>query len=165
MNTPTVSYERETPDLRFRDTGHPLLLWLPRPFHSILVVLTVRHVLGLAMGFMVYALLRRRSVPAWGAAPATVPVLFDVRMLQLENAVLSDTWFIFPVVCAVVTLMWRPRRPRPFLRAARLRCRRSLHSVEPYAGFLRAAGGAGRLSGSGAGPHADPAPRTPTRGR
>jgi hypothetical protein len=75
----------------FRDTGHPLLPWLPRPFHSILVVPTVPHGLGLAMGFMVYALLRRRSVPAWGAVLATVPVLFDARMLQLENAVLSGS--------------------------------------------------------------------------
>jgi hypothetical protein len=95
----------------FRNTGYPLLLWLLRPFHSILVVLTVQHVLGLAMGLMAYALLRRRSVPAWGAVLATVPVLFDAQMLQLENAVLSDTWFIFLVVSAVVTLMWRPGRP------------------------------------------------------
>jgi hypothetical protein len=95
----------------FRNTGYPLLLWLLRPFHSILVVLTVQHALGLAIGLMVYALLRRRSVPAWGAVLATVPVLFDAQMLQLENAVLSDTWFIFLVVSAVVTLMWRPGRP------------------------------------------------------
>jgi hypothetical protein len=95
----------------FRNTGYPLLLWLLRPFHSILVVLTVQHILGLAIGVMIYALLRRRSVPAWGAVLATVPVLFDAQMLQLENAVLSDTWFIFLVVSAVVTLMWRSGRP------------------------------------------------------
>jgi hypothetical protein len=47
-------------------------------------------------------------VPAWGAALATVPVLFDAQMLQLEHAVLSDALFIFLVVAAVVTLVWSP---------------------------------------------------------
>lgn len=96
------------PSEGFRNLGYPLLLWLLRPFHSIPVVVAVQHVLGLTIGLMVYALLRRRNVPAWGAALATVPVLFDAQMLQLEHAVLSDTLFIFLVVAAVVTLVWSP---------------------------------------------------------
>jgi hypothetical protein len=50
----------------FRNTGYPLLLWLLRPFHSVLVVLTVQHVLGLAMGI-------RRPSPACCPSPCTRP--------------------------------------------------------------------------------------------
>jgi hypothetical protein len=99
---------RPQPSQGFRNIGYPLLLRLLLPFHSIPVVIAVQHLLGLATGLLIYALLRRRNVPAWGAVLATVPVLFDAQMLQLENAVLSDTLFVFLVVAAVVTLMWSP---------------------------------------------------------
>jgi hypothetical protein len=94
------------PSEGFRNIGYPLLLRLLLPFHSIPVVVAVQHALGLATGLLMYALLRRRSVPAWGAVLATVPVLFDAQMLQLEHAVLSDTLFVFLVVAAVVALTW-----------------------------------------------------------
>lgn len=90
----------------FRNLGYPLLLWLLRPLHSVVAVVVVQHVMGLAIGTLVYALLRRRGLPAWGAALATVPVLFDGQMLQLEHAVLSDTLFILLVVAAVTALTW-----------------------------------------------------------
>jgi len=99
------------PSQGFRSIGYPLLLRALSPFHSIPLVVAVQHVLGLTIGLMVYALLRRRTVPTWGAVLATVPVLFDAQMLQLEHAVLSDTLFIFLVAAAVVTLMWSPGRP------------------------------------------------------
>jgi hypothetical protein len=99
------------PSQGFRNIGYPLLLWLLRPFHSIPVVVAVQHLLGLTIGVLVYTLLRRKAVPAWAAVLATVPVLFDGQMLQLEHAVLSDTLFVFLVVTAVVTLMWSPGRP------------------------------------------------------
>ncbi|GLY77713.1 phospholipid carrier-dependent glycosyltransferase [Actinoallomurus iriomotensis] len=99
------------PGTGFRGIGYPLLLRLFLPFHSVPVVVATQHVLGLATGLLIYALLRRRGVPGWGAVLATVPVLFDGQMLQLEHAVLSDTLFLFLVVVAVVTLMWSPGRP------------------------------------------------------
>ncbi|GAA4504801.1 hypothetical protein GCM10023191_059750 [Actinoallomurus oryzae] len=99
------------PGTGFRGIGYPLLLRLLLPFHSVPVVVAAQHVLGLATGLLMYALLRRRGVPAWGAVLATVPVLFDGQMLQLEHAVLSDTMFLFLVVVAVVALMWSPGRP------------------------------------------------------
>jgi hypothetical protein len=99
------------PSQGFRNIGYPLLLRALSPFHSIPMVVAVQHLLGLAIGLMVYVVLLRRGVPAWGAVLATVPVLFDGQMLQLEHAVLSDTLFIFLVVAAVVTLMWSPGRP------------------------------------------------------
>jgi hypothetical protein len=99
------------PSQGFRNIGYPLLLRLLLPFHSVPVVIAVQHVLGLATGLLMYALLRRRNLPAWGAVLATVPVLFDAQMLQLEHAVLSDLLFIFLVVAAVVTLLWSPGLP------------------------------------------------------
>src|SRR5690349_22700147 len=99
------------PSHGFRNIGYPLLLRLLLPFHSIPVVVAVQHVLGLAIGLMLYAVLRRRAVPGWAAVLATVPVLLDAQVLQLEQAVLSDTLFIFLVVAAIVTLMWSPGRP------------------------------------------------------
>ena len=97
------------PREELQPSGYPFLLWLLRPFHSIELVIAVQHLLGLGAGVMIYVLLRRRGLPAWGAALASVPVLFDGQMLQLEHAVLSDTLFIFLVVAAIVALMWSPR--------------------------------------------------------
>jgi hypothetical protein len=102
---------RPAPSQGFRNIGYPLLLWLLAPFHSIPLVVAVQHLLGLSIGLLLYALLRRRDVPAWAAVLATVPVLLDAQMLQLEQAVLSDTMFTFLVVAAVVVLMWSPGTP------------------------------------------------------
>lgn len=97
----------------FQPSGYPILLWLFQPFHSLELVAAVQHVLGLATGVMVYVLLRRRDVPAWGATLAAAPVLLDASFLQLEHAVLSDTLFIFLVVAAVTVLMWSPGLSMP----------------------------------------------------
>lgn len=93
----------------FQPSGYGIFLWLLRPFHSLGMVAAVQHVLGLGIGLMVYAVLRRRGLPAWGAALAAVPVLFDGQMLFIEHAVLSDTLFIFLIVAAVTVAMWSPR--------------------------------------------------------
>lgn len=100
---------RLKPASGFHPIGYPLLLRALWPFHSVEVIAGVQHAMGLGTGLMLYALLRRRSLPAWGAAPAAVPVLFDASFLRLEHAVLSDTPFIFLVVAGLTTLMWSPR--------------------------------------------------------
>ncbi|MFF5207903.1 hypothetical protein [Streptosporangium sp. NPDC000396] len=96
------------PSFAFHPIGYPLLLRVLWPFHSVGVIAGVQHAMGLGTGVMIYALLRRRSLPAWGAALATVPVLFDASFLRLEHAVLSDTQFIFLIVAGLTTLMWSP---------------------------------------------------------
>lgn len=93
----------------FQPGGYPLFLAVLRPFHSLALVVAVQHLLGLAAGVLVYALLRRRGLPAWGAAAAAVPVLFDASFMQLEHSVLSDTLFVFLVVAAVTAALWSPR--------------------------------------------------------
>ncbi|GAA3107740.1 phospholipid carrier-dependent glycosyltransferase [Streptosporangium carneum] len=95
------------PSGQFHPTGYPFLLWLLRPFHSVEVIAGVQHAMGLCIGLMVYATLRRRSLPAWGATAATLPVLFDPAFLRLEHAVLSDTQLIFLVTAALTVLLWR----------------------------------------------------------
>ena len=42
-----------------RESGYGVMLYLLRPFHSFAVVTGVQHLMGLAIGVMIYALLRR----------------------------------------------------------------------------------------------------------
>ncbi|NRQ33549.1 hypothetical protein HII36_17070 [Nonomuraea sp. NN258] len=95
------------PQGAFHPAGYPLFLRLLLPFHSVEVVVAVQHAMGLGIGVMIYALLRRRSLPGWGASLAAVPVLFDPSFLRLEHAILSDVQVIFLIVAALSVLMWR----------------------------------------------------------
>lgn len=93
-----------------RPDGYSFLLVGLKPFHSFALVALVQHLMGLAIGVMIYALLRRRfGLPGWGAALAAAPVLLDAYQIQLEELVLSDTMFTFLVMCAVTLLLWRDR--------------------------------------------------------
>ncbi|MCO6006786.1 hypothetical protein NE236_17510 [Actinoallomurus purpureus] len=88
--------------------GYGFFLLLLRPFHSIVLIIAIQHLMGLAIGLLTYAVLRRRSRPVWVAVLATIPALFDVELLHLEQAVLSDTMFILLIVGAVSVLLWSP---------------------------------------------------------
>ncbi|GAA3261466.1 phospholipid carrier-dependent glycosyltransferase [Nonomuraea helvata] len=96
------------PQGAFHPAGYSWFLWALRPFHSVELVVGVQHAMGLATGAMIYLLLRRRSLPGWGAALAAAPVLFDPAFVRLEHAVLSDSQVIFLVVAALLVLLWRP---------------------------------------------------------
>jgi hypothetical protein len=100
---------RMTPSGAFHPIGYPLLLRLLWPFHSVALIAAVQHVMGLATGVLIYALLRRRSLPGWAAALATTPQLLGAAFLRLEHSVLSDTQFILLIVAGVTVLMWSPR--------------------------------------------------------
>ncbi|GAA3679553.1 hypothetical protein GCM10022224_049730 [Nonomuraea antimicrobica] len=97
------------PSATFHPIGYPLLLRALLPFHSVELIVAVQHTLGLAIGIMLYAVLRRRSLPGWAASVATVPQLLDASFLRLEHGVLSDTLFIFLVVAGLSVLLWSPR--------------------------------------------------------
>lgn len=99
-----------------RPSGYSMMLWLLKPLHSLTLVVGVQHLMGLAMGVMVYALLRHRfGVRGWVAVLAAAPVLFDGFEIEVEHLVMSDTLFAFCTVSAVtIALWWRPSIPWGF---------------------------------------------------
>src|SRR5262249_48133905 len=98
---------RLIPDLS-RVGGYGFMLWVLRPLHSFALVAGVQHLMGLAMGVLIYLLARRYGLPAWAATLATVPVLFDAYELQLEADALPDVAFTFLVVLALYLLLRSP---------------------------------------------------------
>jgi hypothetical protein len=96
------------PDL-VRPNGYPFFLDLLLPLHSDLAIGLVQAAMGVAMGVAIYALLRHRGLPWWGATLPTLPVLFDAYELHLEHMITADPLFIFLVTIAVVILCWSDR--------------------------------------------------------
>jgi len=97
-----------------RESGYGVFLELLQWTHSFAVVTAIQHLAGLAMGVLIYCLLRARyRLPAWGAAMATLPVLLDPYVIQLEQEILADSLFTFLCVCAVTLVLWWPDRERP----------------------------------------------------
>jgi hypothetical protein len=88
-------------------TGYPILLrvmtWV---FGNLASIAALQHLLGLAMGAAIYAVLVRRGTPTWLAGLAAVPVLLDAYQLQIEQNILSETLFETIVLAAVVVLVW-----------------------------------------------------------
>jgi hypothetical protein len=90
-----------------RPAGYAVFLKILEPLHSFAVVTILQHLMGLAVGIMVYALARHRfGVRPWIAALAAVPVLYDGFQIQLEHLILSDILFEFLLVLATTLLLW-----------------------------------------------------------
>ncbi len=98
-----------TPLSQIRPAGYPLLLWVLSPLHSLLLVTTLQHLMGIALATIVYGLLRSRGLPAWGATLAAAPTLFDSREIWLESSILPDTLFTLVLMIAVAILIVAPR--------------------------------------------------------
>jgi hypothetical protein len=94
-----------------RPEGYSVMLRVLDPFHSFGAVVGIQHVMGLCIGVLGYALLRRYGLPGWGATLAMVPVLLSAYAIQMEHFLLSDTLFAFLIMMAVVLMMWRPDPP------------------------------------------------------
>jgi hypothetical protein len=92
-----------------RPNGYPFFLFLSLTVHSVYPVVVAQALMGIVMGSGIYALLRRRGLPWWGAAVPAVPVFFDAFEVQLEHMITADTLFIFCVTLAVVIACWRDR--------------------------------------------------------
>jgi hypothetical protein len=92
-----------------RPNGYPFLLDLLLPLHSDYPIGLLQAAMGIAVGVAIYALLRHRGLPWWGAALPTLPVLFDAYELHLEHMITADPLFIFLVSIAVVNLCWSDR--------------------------------------------------------
>jgi hypothetical protein len=105
---------------QWHPSGYPLFLWLLSPFHSLLLVTALQHLIGVATAVVVYALLRRWGLPAWGATLAACPTLIDSRQVALESSILPDTCYALLLTAAVAVVLIRrapgPARPSPALR-------------------------------------------------
>jgi hypothetical protein len=100
----------KTPDT-VRGDGYPLLLYVLLPFHSLNLVTGLQALMGLAIGTGIYAVLRHRGLPWWGATIPALPVLFDVFEIQLEHMVAADVLFYALVTLVLVLLCWWDRPP------------------------------------------------------
>ena len=95
-----------------RVSGYSVFLKILEPFHSYALITILQHLMGLAVGVMVYALARHRfGAPAWLATLAAVPVLYDGFEIQLEHLILSDVPFLFVLTLATTLLLWDPAGP------------------------------------------------------
>lgn len=92
-------------------SGYSLFLWLLRPLQSLALVAALQHLMGLGIAILLYVLLRRYGLPGWGAALATVPVLFDPAQLVLEQMVMADVLAMTLLFGAVALLLLRERAP------------------------------------------------------
>jgi hypothetical protein len=98
-----------------RPNGYPFFLSLLLPLHSMYPVALLQAAMGVAMGILTYALLRRRGLPWWGGTLAAIPVLFDAFEMQLEHMVTADILFTFLLTAAVVIACWNDRPSVPAL--------------------------------------------------
>jgi hypothetical protein len=93
-----------------RPSGYSVYLWVLEPLHSYALVTISQHLMGLAVGVMIYALARHRfGAPAWVAVLFSLPVLYDGFEIQLEHLIMSDTLFLFLAMAAVTLVLWSPR--------------------------------------------------------
>ncbi|HXL19160.1 MAG TPA: hypothetical protein VN961_16720, partial [Streptosporangiaceae bacterium] len=95
-----------------RVSGYSVWLKILQPFHSYALITILQHLMGLAIGIMVYALARHRfAAPASLATLAAVPVLYDGFEIQLEHLVMADVPFLFLLTLAITLLLWDPSGP------------------------------------------------------
>jgi hypothetical protein len=99
---------RPQPNLS-KTTGYSLFLRALLPFHSLVLVAIVQHLLGLAVAVVIYWLLRRHGVSRRWSTIATLPVLLDGFMVEVEHLVMAETVFTFCIMIALLLVM-RTRR-------------------------------------------------------
>jgi hypothetical protein len=93
-----------------RPSGYSVLIIPATGLHVLVAIPVIQHLLGLAAGAAIYALLVHQGSRRWLAALAAVPVLFDPLELDLEQYVLSDVCAALLVLAALVVLVWRGSR-------------------------------------------------------
>ncbi len=104
-----------------RPSGYSVYLRLLKPLHSFAAVTISQHLMGLAIGIMIYALLVHRfKVPPWISALAAVPALYDAYQIELEHLLMADMLFALLVTAAITIAMWRPKPGMMHLAAAGL---------------------------------------------
>jgi Dolichyl-phosphate-mannose-protein mannosyltransferase len=95
-----------------RPFGYPLLLRLLSLAGQLAVVPITQHLLGLALGALIYALVRRLGARPALAALAAAPVLLDPYQAHLEHYLMAETLFEVLLVGGMALLVWH-ERPSP----------------------------------------------------
>lgn len=88
-------------------SGYPLFLALLSFTGQIAVVTVLQHVMGIAMGVLVYALVLRLGARRWLAALAALPVLLDGYQVDLEQFILAETLTDLLLLAGLTVLLWR----------------------------------------------------------
>jgi len=88
--------------------GYKAPLWLLLTVGNLSLVTAVQHLLGLAMGLVIYLVLVRLGCWRWLAALGAIPVLLDAYQLQIEQTIMPDVWFEALIVGAAAVLLLRP---------------------------------------------------------
>ncbi|HEX3488227.1 MAG TPA: hypothetical protein VHU92_02755 [Streptosporangiaceae bacterium] len=88
--------------------GYKVILKVVLVFGGVGPVAVLQHLVGLAMGILLYAVLRRRGAAWWLAAIAAAPVLLDAYQVQMETMIMPDVWFEAAIVAGLAVLLWRP---------------------------------------------------------
>ncbi|MGH9067133.1 MAG: hypothetical protein ACRD0J_06550, partial [Acidimicrobiales bacterium] len=89
--------------------GYPVLLKVLSISGAIGVVPIVQHLLGLALGLVIYLLVLRFGVRRPLAAIAALPVLLGGFQLDIEQFVLAETLTDVALLAGMAVLLWRRR--------------------------------------------------------
>jgi hypothetical protein len=90
-------------------TGYSFFLRLLLPFHSLTLVATLQHLMGLSVAVMIYVLLRRNGVSKLWSTVATLPQLLDGYIIEDEHLIMTETLFTFLLMIAMLIVLWKPR--------------------------------------------------------
>src|SRR6202167_620517 len=99
---------RPQPNLS-KATGYSFFLRALLPFHSLTLVVTLQHLMGLAVALMIYVLLRRNGVSKLWSAVATLPQLLDGYIIEDDHMIMTETLFTFLLMIAMLIVLWKPR--------------------------------------------------------
>jgi hypothetical protein len=88
-------------------SGYPLMLTVLSVTGSLGSVVIVQHLMGIAMGLLVYLLALRLGARRWLAALAALPVLLDGYQLALEQFILPETLTSLLLLGGLALLLWR----------------------------------------------------------
>ena len=99
---------RPQPNLS-KATGYSFFLRALLPFHSLTLVVTIQHLMGLAVAVMIYVLLRRNGVSKLWSTVAALPQLLDGYIIEDEHMIMTETLFTFLLMAAMLMLLWKPR--------------------------------------------------------
>jgi hypothetical protein len=87
--------------------GYPVFLALLSVTGQLAVVVVVQHLMGIAMGLLIYRLVLRLGARRWLAALAALPVLLDSYQLSLEQFITAETLTSLLLLGGLVVLFSR----------------------------------------------------------